>query len=307
MPVQKGWDVLIVGAGPAGINAALILGRARRNVLICDNGSPRNSVASEMRGFISRDGASPSALLSAGRAELERYSGVQFVYSECVDARGLDGRFAITLQSAEKFVGRRLLLATGVADVLPGIPGLSEMWGRSVFVCPYCDGWELQDQRLAVFGAPHSGIELAQELYQWSHDLLVCGYQPELATAEQKAWLEASGIRFTSSFIRALGGIEGKLERIDFIDGSYALCDALFLSAALSQRSDLPSIVGCKCTDDRKIAVDEKGRTSVRGCFAAGDAVTPIHQVIVAAASGAKAAVAINDDLTQEDATDLMG
>ncbi|MEO6913738.1 MAG: NAD(P)/FAD-dependent oxidoreductase [Candidatus Baltobacteraceae bacterium] len=297
---------MIIGAGPAGITAALMLGRSRRDVLLCDNGSPRNEGASEMRGFISRDGASPASLLVAGRSELERYRGVRVVDSECMEARRDGGQFVITLKSGERYVGRRLLLASGVADLLPEIPGLREMWGRSIFVCPYCEGWELQEKRLAVFGAPHSGIELAQELYQWSRDILVCGYQPDLATAEQRAWLEASGIWFTSSFIRALSGEGGKLQRIEFVDGSSVLSDALFLSAALSQRSELSASLGCEITEDRKIAIDAKGRTSVRGCFAAGDAVTAIHQVIIAAASGANAAVAINDELTQEDAAALV-
>jgi thioredoxin reductase len=296
-------DVAIVGCGAAGQNAALILGRARRLVLVFDAGKPRNAPAAIMHGFLSRDHCPPKHLLEIGRVDLHRYPSATIIHEEIVDVRPQGTGFAVSSERGRMWHARRVLFATGVKDQLPPIEGLAELWGRSVFVCPYCDGWEVKDQRLAISGSPETLISLAQELYGWSHDILLCGYHEDVVTEDGRRWLEAAtGVTVTPQHIRSLVNTDGRLTALQLRDGTSVERDVVFLIAALRQRSDLPERLGCELTYDGRIKVDEHHRTSVPGCFAAGDATSKIHQVIVAAASGVQAAIAMNSELVEEDA-----
>jgi len=300
------YDAIIAGGGPAGLNAALVLGRARRRVLLCDDGTPRNAVVDRMHGFLTRDGADPREVRRLAVAELERYPSVEIVPARIASA-GVDGDgFAVVRATGETDRARRLLIATGVIDVLPEVDGLRERWGRSVFVCPFCDGWEFQDRRIAVAAPGREAIELAQELAGWSHDLIVCP-SSDCLTAADRAWIAASGAQLHVGSLARLCGPGAELESIAFDDGSSVACDVLFVSAPLRQHSPLFALLGCALTSDRAIAVDSGYQTSVAGCYAAGDAVTSVHQAIVAAASGARAAIAITSDLLAEDALRLAG
>jgi len=167
-------DVIVVGGGAAGLNAALILGRARRRVLIGDDGHPRNDVAEKMHGFISRDGTSPSKLLVKARKELKSYPSVELIKDKVEKAQHTKIGFSVTLESGKRFVGKRLLLANGVRDKLPDIENLTDFWGRSVFVCPFCDGWEFRDRKIGIYGKTNDAIELAQELHGWTKKITVC-------------------------------------------------------------------------------------------------------------------------------------
>jgi len=166
------FDVIIVGGGPAGLSAALILGRARRRVLLCDAGRPRNAAVPAMHGFLSRDGLDPAELRLIARDQLTRYPQVQVIDAEVVSARRTEQRFGITTGDGSRHQARKLLLATGVVDELPPIPGLAELWGHAAFNCPYCDGWEHRDQRLAVLGRAES-LLLALQLSNWTSDLVL--------------------------------------------------------------------------------------------------------------------------------------
>jgi thioredoxin reductase len=295
-------DVAVIGGGAAGTNAALILARARRNVVIFDAGKPRNAPAAIMHGYLSRDHCSPKHLLEIGRADLDRYPSATIEREAIVDAKAEDGGFLLTSASGDTWYARRILLATGVVDHLPNLGGLDELWGKFVFVCPYCDGWEVRDQRLAIIGAPETLVPLAQELYQWSHDILLCGFHDSVVTDEGKRWLKAAaGVTTNEQHVHALIPRFGKLAMLELHDGTRVERDFVFLIAALRQRSDLAQRLGCEMNYDHRIKIDEQHRTSVPGCFAAGDATSKIHQVIVAAASGAQAAIAINSELIADD------
>lgn len=298
------YDAIVVGGGPAGLSAALILGRARRRTLVVDDGHPRNAVAEAMHGFITRDGTPPAAFAAAAWRELAAYPSVALREEAALEvARAGDG-FRVVLATSAPLAAKRLILATGVFDVLPDVDGLAERWGKSVFVCPFCDGWELQDRRIAVYGRGADAVALAQELAGWTRDLVVCAERDELCDADRR-WVERAGATLRIGRLRALRGPVPRLERLAFGDGEEAACEALFLSAPLRQHSPLFAQLGCVLAPDGRIAVDPCYRTSVPGCYAAGDAVTTHHQVLIAAASGASAAIALSSDLLEREAADL--
>jgi thioredoxin reductase len=297
------YDVLIVGGGSAGLSAALILGRARRKVLVFDDGNARNAAAREMHGFLTRDGTPPGEMKRVARSELTHYPTVQFLDAQVVSAEPGGPGFLISMGPGEQFAGKRLLIATGVFDQLPKIEGLAERWGKSVFVCPFCDGWEVRETRIAVYGAGREAVGLAQELRGWTHDLVVAVERDDL-TENDRRWIEGSGAALRVGTVTALAGRAGTLEHLDFADGQRVACRALFVSAPLRQHSPLFAALGCRFTADGMVSVNSSNATTVAGCYAAGDAVTKHHQVVLAVASGAAAAITISCDLLQEEADD---
>ncbi len=295
-------DVVIVGGGPAGLSAALMLGRARRTALLCDSGQPRNARVHAMHGFLSRDGADPAALRQTGREQLGAYPTVRGrdVAVEAV-AREAE-QFTVALGDGTTEQAHRLLLATGVADQLPPIPGLAELWGRGVFNCPYCDGWEVRDQPLAVLAADPRNLQLALQLTCWSPDVLLCSNGPAGLDEDTRRLLAAHKVQLREEPIASLDG-DDRPERIVFAEGEPVARAAAFLHAPTRQRSDLPRELGCTLLEDDSVLVDDLGQTSVPGVFAAGDMArrpsmpVPGAQVVIAAAEGAIAAVAIDQQL----------
>ncbi len=299
------YDVIVVGGGPAGLSAALVLGRARRTVLVFDDGRPRNAPAGEMHGFLSRDGTPPQTLLRIARDEILHYPSVEIVAERVIDICDDGDGFVVTTTSAARARGKRLLLTTGMFDDLPAVDGLAERWGRSVFTCPFCDGWEMQERRFAVYGAGREAVELAQELRGWTHDIVVCAQRDDLV-ARDRRWIDASGAALNVGRLQRITGPDASsIDALCFEDGTRITCDVLFISAPLRQHSSLFASLGCELTELQEIAIDACNQTSHRGCYAAGDAVTSVHQVIVAAASGVRAGIAITSNLLENDAEEL--
>jgi thioredoxin reductase len=295
-------DVIIVGAGPAGLSAALILGRCRRSVLVFDSGKPRNAESQALHGFITRDGTAPREFLQLARRELAQYDTVTLrdeyvTAAECKER----GRFAVQLESGDRALARKLLLATGVCDNLPDIPGFRELYGRSVFHCPYCDGWELRDAPLAIYGRGDRGLGLALELTAWSHDLVLCTDGPSEIDAAQLERLARNDIEIREQPIARLEGRDGVLAHIVFGDGAILPRRALFFSTGQYQRSDLLVQLGCEFNDKGTVRTGKYETTHLPGLFVAGDASRAVQWVVVAAAEGAEAAFAINTDLISED------
>jgi thioredoxin reductase len=293
---------VIVGAGPAGLNAALILGRCRRSVLICDTGKPRNAKSHALHGYLTRDGIAPREFLAIGRRELEPYDTVQFreiavAGAECRP----DGRFAVTLAGGEVVRSRKLLIATGVVDVVPEIDGIADLYGRSVFHCPYCDGWEVRDQPLAIYGRGRRGLGLSLELTAWSRDLVLCTDGPAEIDAEGRARLERNGIAVREERISAVTGRDGILERIVFAAGEPLPRRAMFFTLGQLQRSELAIRLGCEINEKGTVRTGKYEATHLSGLFVAGDASRAVQWVIVAASEGAEAAFAINSSLLEED------
>ena len=295
------FDVIIVGAGPAGLSAALILGRCRRRVLICDSGKPRNARSHALHGFLTRDGIEPAEFLRIGREQLRIYETVELQSVKVTNAQRNGEGFELTLNDGERVNSRKLLLATGVVDDIPNIEGIDDFYGRSVFHCPYCDGWELRDQPVAVYGRGENGVGLALELLFWSPNLVLCTDGPSEITPEDRKRLTQHSIPVREEKIERLDGDNGVLERVRFVGGTEIRVRAMFFSGDNRQASDLPEKLGCDFTDQGCVSTGEYETTNVPGLYVAGDASRLVQFVVVAAAEGAQAAVAINKELMKED------
>jgi thioredoxin reductase len=295
-------DCIIVGGGPAGLSASLILGRCRRSVLVCDAGRPRNSRATAVNGFLTRDRTPPHEFLETARSQLSAYPNVELRHTEVVEAecdRG--GSFRVSLASGEDFTSRSLVLATGVIDELPPLAGLDELYGRSVFHCPYCDGWEWRDRCLAVYGRGQGGMVLAAKLNLWSRDLVLCTNGPHELTAEQLAALGKVGVRLSTEPIARLEGVAGQLRTVHFADGSRLERDAMFIVMRQVQASTLAARLGCEDRERHSVPTGEHQKTHVQGLYVIGDASRDVQMVIIAAAEGADAAFSINKYLLSQE------
>lgn len=295
------YDVIVVGGGPAGLNAALILGRCRRRVLLCDSGRPRNAKAMALHGFLTRDGIRPAELIEIARQQLRPYDSVQMIDAEVVEARRLDEEFEIILDDTTHHACRMLLLATGVVDELPLIDGIDAFYGRSVFHCPYCDGWEWRDQPLAIYGRGQLGVSLALELTVWSDNLVLCTDGPSELSPKQYQRLNDRGIPVREERIAGLEGTDGMLERIVFTSGVRLPRRAIFFNTGFHQSCGLATALGCDLTDKEVVPTGIYETTAIPGVFVAGDASRHVQLAIVAAAEGVKAAFAINTALSERD------
>jgi len=292
--------VVIAGAGPAGLSAALILGRCRRKVLLCDRGTPRNWASRAMHGFISRDGMPPAEFAAAARLELSRYPSVVCETAEVRQAWAEGKGFRVATATSTVRT-RKLLIATGLEDQLPEIEGFEALFGTSVFQCPYCDGWEFRDRPLAAYGRRGRGLEMARALTAWSQDIILCSDGPSRFTAEQKRLLASNGIRLFQQPILRLEGEAGMLRHIHFRDGSQVQRDALFFDTASRGQSDLTQQLGCTFNRHGGVVCGKYEATAVPGVYVAGNIIRNVQLSIVAAAEGANAAFGINRALTRED------
>jgi thioredoxin reductase len=294
------YDVVIVGAGPAGLSAALVLGRACRRVLLCDDGRPRSWASKALYGFLTRDGTDPSEFRQLARKELRRYRNVRLLNQEVTAALRLaDGRFEVQAGGA-KFRARKLLIATGVQDHLPKIPGIEHYFGTSVFQCPYCDGWELRDAPVAVYGRRLRGLEIARALTAWTRDIALCTNGDSGLTRAAKRQLHLNQIKLYEQRIIKLAGSGGHLRAIMFANGSVLVRKALFFDTACSGKSALAESLGCEFNRKGGIKCGQYEATSVPGVFVAGNIIKDVQLSVVAAAQGARAAFGINRALTRE-------
>jgi thioredoxin reductase len=293
-------DVVVVGAGPAGLSAALILGRCLRRVVVIDAGRPRNAASRAMHGFLTRDGIPPHDLLRIGREQLASYETVRLERGEVVEARCRGTSFDVRLGDGRCYESRKLLLATGVVDEIPPLEGIAALYGRSVFHCPYCDGWEFRQQPVAVYGRGRSGLGLALELKGWTSDLVLCTDAPARLSSRQRQLLSDHEIGLRESRIARLEGTDGQLSHVVFAGGERMARRALFFSAGQAQGSRLAAMLGCQFTRKGAVQTGDYEATSIPGLFVAGDASRLVQLAIVAAAEGAKAGFAINQALLRE-------
>jgi thioredoxin reductase len=289
------FDVIVVGGGPAGLSAALMLGRCRRAVLVCDTGQPRNKRSRALHGYLTRDGVSPAILNDLGRAELGQY-GVELRSVEVKTVERLARGFRVSLAKGGAEMAHFVLIATGVVDDLPGIPGFEECYGRSIFHCPYCDGWEQRDQPLAVFGRGRDAAHLALGLKTLSADIVACSNGTAVSAALRDR-LARNGIAVRTERIVTLDHDDGSLSTIHFHNGAALERKALFFTTGQHPRSDLAIRLGCSMNRRGTVKTGSLCDTNVPGVFVAGDASRDAQFVVVAAAEGVKAAVAINKAL----------
>jgi thioredoxin reductase len=255
-----------------------------------------------MHGFLTRDGIPPLEFLRLAREELVQYTTVKLLDATVTDARCRpNSRFETTLESGEVFESRKLLIATGVRDNIPDIDGIRDLYGRSIFHCPYCDGWEVRDQPLAVYGRGERGYGLSLELTAWSRDILLCTDGPCELERSKVERLARNGIEIREQRVLRVEGADGILERIVFAEGSPVQRRALFFTTGQHQQSPLAIRLGCEFNDKGTVRTGKYETTHLPGLFVAGDASRAVQWVIVAASEGAEAAFAINTDLIRED------
>ena len=294
------YDVAVIGGGAAGLSAALVLTRARRSVAVIDSGRPRNAPAAHLQGFLSRDGMPPTELLAIGAAEVAAYGGHLARGTVTSITRAADAAFEVGFEDGHRLGARRILVTTGLRDEVPDIPGVSERWGRDLLHCPYCHGHEVRDQRLGVLGGTPEAVQHALLVRQWSSDVVYFNHSGSLTPPERERLLA-----------RAIGVVEGQVIRLVIKDdalqgveldaGQVVRRDAVFVRPAFVPNSDLITALGCATHDNGWVVTDPSGRTSVTGIWVAGNVTDARAQVITAAGEGSATAIAINNDLVEED------
>ncbi|WP_375464414.1 NAD(P)/FAD-dependent oxidoreductase [uncultured Methylobacterium sp.] len=295
-------DVIIVGGGPAGLNAALILGRCRRSVLLFDHGTPRNAVAPLTWGVFTRDGTPPGALRALARADLARYETVTLRVAEIVVARAVEGGFEVEAADGTTARGRRLILATGLYQDIPEIEGFSRYWGTGVHTCPYCDGYEARDREVAVYAHGPAAKGVALELTAWTGSIALCtDGRPTDLSEDDRARLSRNGVRVVEAPIARLDGDADGPTHLVLADGAILPCRAVFLMPMGVRPSDLIRQLGCELNAAGVVPTRDYEQTNVPGLYVAGDASRRVQFAIVAAAEGAMAAFAINTELLRED------
>jgi len=295
--------VVVVGGGPAGLSCALMLGRMRRSVAICDAGRQRNSASHAMHGYLGREGIAPSEFLELGRAEVARYPSVSFHRGLVTDAVAVDGGFRVTMEGGPVMSCRRLVLATGVVDQLPAVPGAEAIYGVGLHHCPYCDGWELRDQPLVVYGRGDAdGAAFALSLTRWSRELVLCTDGASGCGEEALARLRRFDIPVMEQRVRRFARLDDGPIEVLLDDGTSLRCGGVFFNTTRQQQSDLAARLGCKEAGPTGCEIESAtGRSSVDGLYVIGDASRDVLQVIVAAAEGARAAIDINGALLRDD------
>jgi thioredoxin reductase len=294
------YDVAIVGAGPAGLSAALILGRCCRSVFVCDAGTPRSGPTRVMHGFLTRDGVEPAEFRRLAREELGRYANVTLRDARAVGARRQAAGFELRLQGGARLSARKLLIATGVADELPPLEGLRELYGTSVFHCPYCDAYELRGQPVAAYGRRQRGLELARALTGWTSDVTLFSDGPSGLGAEERRRLARNAVRLVEDRVARLVGHDGQLEAVVLACGRELRVRALFFDAPARAQSLLAQRVGCRLTAKGGVRCGQYEASDVPGVFVAGNITKDVQLSIVAAAEGARAAFGIHRSLLRE-------
>ncbi|MBT2266957.1 NAD(P)/FAD-dependent oxidoreductase [Rhodococcus erythropolis] len=308
---QNSFDVAVIGAGAAGLNAALILGQARRSVIVFDNGAPRNAAADHMNGFLSRDGMNPAELLTIGRGEVRKFGG-EFhdgtVVSVTRDSEDLSADFSVELADGSKIQVRKVLVATGLTDRLPvELEVFGERWGRDVLHCPYCHGYSVRDQPLGVIAkSAEFAMHQALMVRQWSDDVVLFLHRITELSAEDREKLAARDISIVEGEVAGPAVEDDRLVGVRLVDGTVVARSAVFVGGALTMDPNdaILRAFGAQRAETMMgdfVTVDMMGATSVPGVFAAGNVVDPGAQVIMAAAAGAKAGAGINMMLTNDD------
>ena len=299
------YDVVVVGGGAAGLSGALMLGRARRSVLVVDAGEPRNAPAAGVHGFLTRDGTPPAELLATGREEIRKYGGEIVAGRVCAAAVEGDG-FVVSMDDGRSVRARRLLVTTGLVDELPDVPGLRERWGRDVLHCPYCHGWEVRDEPIGVLATGPRAVHQALLFRQWSDDIAFFQHTGPPLTDGEAEELAARHISVVEGEVEALEIADDRLTGIRLRTGEVVPRRALAVGPRFVARAEVLASLGVEATEHPKgvgtyVPADPTGLTAVPGVWVAGNVADPMAQVLASAAGGAMAAGMINADLIAEE------
>lgn len=308
--MTENYEVVVVGGGAAGLSAALVLGRSRRRTLVVDAGEPRNAPSAHMQGYLSRDGMSPAEFLAAGRTEIARY-GVELVRGRVVDARK-DTDFTVVLAGGRTVRARRLVIATGLRDELPDVPGLAERFGRDVLHCPYCHGWEMRDLPTGVLATSPLSVHQALMVTQWSKDVRLFLHRVGEAelTDQDLRRLAAAGVAVVPGEVAGLEVTDDRLTGVRLSDGTVHDRAVLYAAPRAVPNNDLLVRLGADLHETpfgSYPVIDERGLTSVPGLWAAGNASGFSEQVVNAVSRGYRAGAAINAELLMTDLDAAVG
>jgi len=293
------YDVAIIGAGPAGLSAALMLGRCRRQVIVFDSDRPRNAASRALHGFLTRDGIAPRELRTLAREEVSRYPSVELTNETVVAATRTGQGFRVTTKEGRKVDSAILLLATGREDTVPAKPGFAENYGRRVFHCPYCDGWEHRDEALVVFGHGTEAVGMAQDLLTWSRDVTLCT-DGAPTTEPERAELARCGVALNEAAVAGLAAPPDQSSAwLHFSNGESRPVGAIFFVSDCRQQSALATELGCKLDEQGAVRCTGHAATEVPGLYVAGNVRGGLHFAVTAAAEGVEAAVAINNALAE--------
>lgn len=301
MKEQNNFDVIVLGGSYAGLSAAMALGRSLRRVLIIDSGKPCNRQTPHSHNFLTQDGETPEKISAISREQALAYSTVSLHHGIAVSGRKNENGFEIVTDKGESFGCRKLIIATGIVDEMPDIPGFAGCWGISVLHCPYCHGYEVSGKTLGVLGNGDMVYEFCKLISNWSKNLIVMTNGKSALSEEQTRQILHKGFRIIETPIERLEHKNGYIDKVHFIDGRQEKFTAVFARTANRQHCDIPAQLNCAFTEHGLIQVDEFQKTSVGGVYAAGDSATHFRAVSIAVATGTKAGAVVNKELIDED------
>lgn len=298
--MKEKFDVIIVGGSYAGLSAAMALGRALRKVLLVDAGKPANRFTPNSHNFITHDGKRPDKIVTLAREQVEKYASVRQVEGFVVSAEKVEQEFIVGLETGVQFFSTKLILATGIVDLMPVIPGFADCWGKSVLHCPYCHGYEVRNTRTGILGNGDYAFEFGSLISNWTRELIIFTNGPSTLNAEQKSKLDQHHIPVIEHRIKALHHDQGYLKGISFENGRSTTVSTLYARPEFKQHTNLPVQLGCELTPEGYIKIDSSHRTTVPGIYACGDNVTRLRTVSNAVAMGTVAGMMANKDLVTE-------
>ena len=293
-------DVVVIGGGPAGMSAALVAGRGRKQVLLIDEENPRNAVTHESHAFLTRDGIKPEVFREKGRRDLLKYPTISIKKSKILSIeKALEDSFELTAESGEVINAKSVVLATGVTETLPNVKGIENYYGSSIFSCPFCDGWEMKDRPLVLIAESVQALHVIKLLKNWTDDLIVATNGNGIFDADQKRLLEANNIRLIEERIVELKGIDGELQSIVFENGEDIKRSGGFCTTVLDNKLPFIEQLGIEVNEAGFIITDAMGHTNIKGIYAAGEITGP-SQLIVSASQGHMVGIGIIADSSEE-------
>jgi thioredoxin reductase len=295
------FDVIIIGGSYAGLSAALTLGRSIRNVLVIDAGKPCNRQTPHAHNFLTHDGDRPAEIAKAAKAEVLKYPSIRFLDGMAVSGKVVEGGFSIGLENGQSFTARKILLATGLKDVLPAIKGFAECWAISVIHCPYCHGYEVRDEKIGLLMNGDHAFDMARNLNLWNKNLTILTNGKSQFTAQQTEKLQSKSITIVEKEIVEMVHVNGYLEHVVFKNGEKLALKAIYARAEVEQHNNLYLDLGCELTELKTIKVDEYQQSTAKGIYAAGDCITLFRSLSIVTAAGTMAAVMLNKEMISED------
>ncbi|MBM1106244.1 NAD(P)/FAD-dependent oxidoreductase [Aurantibacter crassamenti] len=294
------FEVIIIGGSYAGLSAAMALGRSLRNVLIIDSGLPCNRQTPKSHNFITNDGVKPDEIAAIAKSEVLKYETVKLLKDVAISGKKVENRFNIRTKLGKEFSAQKLIFATGVTDIMPGIKGFSECWGISVVHCPYCHGYEIRNKKTGIIANGDKAIHLASLVNNLTKDLTILTLGKAEFNEEQLLKLKKYNITIIEKDILEIVHVNGKIKNVILQDNSIENFSALYASIPFKQHLDIPELLGCELTEPGYIAVDVFSKTTVEGVFACGDNTIKMRSVANAVAQGNIAGAMVNMELTNE-------